>query len=46
MSKEKPFWETGINPILGYRYEPFSLLKDELEQTQRKRKRYARLINL
>lgn len=21
MSKKKPFWETGINPILGYKYQ-------------------------
>ena len=24
MRSSKPFWETGINPILGYKYENLS----------------------
>ena len=46
MKKQPPFWETGVNPILGYKYENFNLVKHVITREKRLKQRYERLINL
>lgn len=38
MTNEKPFWESGINPITGYRMT-YSTYKQTKEQTEKSKKR-------
>lgn len=44
--KDKPFWETGIHPILGYKNDSYSTTREAwIDDNKQFRERWNKRIN-